>query len=509
VIIPLNHENMQGRRWPYVTIGIIALNAIAFLATHSTIDRETKEMGEVREHILLLAAAHPKTPMNATEQKLVENFRHSQAKTWDLLASPDHTPLDAWDVDMRTWTEPRCEEEMIRLGTQLDQMQSESVLGRYAFYPSRRVPISYLTANFLHGGWLHLIFNMWFLWLAGAILEDTWGRPLYSAFYLISGVAALWGYALVYPNGIIPVIGASGAIASLMGGFLARFPKTKIQLGFFYWIVRPRLYRFHAPAYAVLPLWLGVQLLSGVMAGESGGVAYWAHIGGFGFGLVAALILRYSGVEQRADQAIADKVGWSADPHIVKATDLLEKEQFDAAISELKALIAEKPASVDAYEMLSSVYFRNGDTQSYLQVMETACQLHLKVHNAEAAWQDYEDYVKGGGTKMPAASWLELCRYAESIQQWDRAASEYEKLAEAWPQDRSSVLALISAGRIQQRQLNQPQEALRLYIAAQNSPVPHQDWNETIRKGVDTAMGKPKASTTEPAPPPMAGSLQS
>ena len=509
MIIPLNHENMQGRRWPYVTIGIIALNAIAFLATHSTIDHETKEMGEVREHILLLAAAHRDTPMNSTEQKLVENFRHSQAKTWDLLASRDHTPLDAWDVDMRTWTEPRWEEEMSRLGAQLDQMQLESVLGRYAFYPSRRVPISYLTANFLHGGWLHLIFNMWFLWLAGAILEDTWGRPLYTGFYLMSGVAALWGYALVYPNGIIPVIGASGAIASLMGGFLARFPKTKIQLGFFYWIVRPRLYRFHAPAYAVLPLWLGVQLLSGVMAGESGGVAYWAHIGGFGFGLVAALILRYSGVEQRADRAIADKVGWSADPHIVKATDLLEKEEFDAAISELKALIAEKPASLDAYEMLSSVYFRNGDTQSYLQAMEYVCQLHLKCHNAEAAWQDYEDYVKCGGTKMPAASWLELCRHAESMQQWDRATSEYEKLAEAWPQDRSSVLALISAGRIHQRQLNQPQQALRLYIAAQNSPAPHQDWNETIRKGVDTAMGKPKATTTEPAPPPMAGSLQS
>jgi membrane associated rhomboid family serine protease len=364
---------------------------------------------------------------------------------------------------------------MTRLGAQLDQMQSQSVLGRYAFYPSRRLPISYLTASFLHGGWLHLIFNMWFLWLAGAILEDTWGRPLYTGFYLLSGVAALWGYALVYPDGIIPVIGASGAIASLMGGFLARFPKTKIQLGFFYWIVRPRLHRFHAPAYAVLPLWLGVQLLSGVMAGESGGVAYWAHIGGFGFGQLPALILRYSSVEQRADQAIADKVGWSADPHIIKATDLLEKEQFDAAICELKALIAEKPASVDAYEMLSSVYFRNGDTQSYLQAMETAYQLHLKIHNAEAAWQD----------------------------------REYEKLAEAWPQDRSSVLALISAGRIQQRQLNQPQQALRLYIAAQNSPVPHQDWNETIRKGVDTAMGKPKASTTEPAPPPMAGSLQS
>ena len=141
--------------------------------------------------------------------------------------------------------------------------------------------------------------------------------------------------------------------------------------------------------------------------------------------------------------------------------------------------------------------------------METVCQLHLKLHNSEAAWQDYEDYVQAGGTKMPAASWLELCRHAENIQLWERAATEYEKLADAWPQDRSSVLALISAGRIQLKQLGQPQQALRLYIAAQNSPVPHQDWNDTIRKGVDAAMGKPKPTASEPASPPLAGSVRS
>ena len=508
MIIPLNHENMHGRRWPYVTIAIIALNTIFFLATHWTIEREARQTGVVQEHIILLAAAHPDTPMSPAEQKLVESFRHSQGKVWDLVALPNHTPVDAWDVEMRAWSDPRCEEEMTRLGGQLDQMQTESILGRYAFYPSRRVPISYLTANFLHGGWLHLIFNMWFLWLAGSIIEDTWGRPLYAGFYLVSGVAALWGYALVYPNGLVPVIGASGAIASLMGAFLARFPKTKIQLGFFYGILRPRLYRFKAPAFAVLPLWLGIQLLSGMMAGESGGVAYWAHIGGFGFGLVMALILGYSGIEQRADQAIEEKVGWSADPRIVRASDLVEKEQFDAALSEIKALIVENPASLDAYEMLPSVYLRKGDTQSYLQAMETVCQLHLKLHNAEAAWQDYEDYAQAGGATIPAASWLELCRDAENIQQWERAASEYEKLAAAWPEDRNSVLALISAGRIQLKQLGQPQQALRLYIAAQDAPVPHRDWNDTIRKGIDAAIGKPKPSATEPASPPLAGSLR-
>jgi membrane associated rhomboid family serine protease len=509
MIIPLNHENMKGRRWPYVTIGIIALNTVFFLATHWAMERESQQMGVIREHIILLAAAHPDTPMNTSERKLVDSFRQSQSKMWALLASPVHKPFNAWDTEIHAWTAPRCEEEMTLLGGQLDQMQAGSILGRYAFYPSRRTPISYLSANFLHAGWMHLIFNMWFLWLAGAILEDTWGRPLYATFYLISGVTAIWGYALVYPNGLIPVIGASGAIASLMGAFLALFPKTKIQLGFFYWIITPRLYRFKAPAFAVLPLWLGMQLLSGVLAGESGGVAYWAHIGGFGFGLAVALILRYSGIEQKVDQAIHEKVGWSADPHIVNATDLLEKEQFDGAVSELKSLIAEKPGCIDAYEMLPSVYLRMGDTNSYLEAMEAVCQLHLKLHNAEAAWQDYEDYVKAGGTKMPSASWLELCRHTEDMQQWQRAASEYEKLGEAWPQDRNSVLALISAGRIQLRQLGQPQQALRLYIAAQNSPVPHQDWNDTIRKGIDAAMGKPKPTAKEPAPPPLAGSLRS
>ena len=492
MIIPLNHENMHGRRWPYVTIAIIVLNTIAFLGTHWTMENEGRQMSEIQERIVLLAAAHPDTPMSAGEQKLVDSFRQSQAKTWDLLSSPNRTPLNSWDIDMRAWGDTRCEEEMVRLGGEYDQAKAESILGRYAFNPSHPTAISYLTANFLHGGWLHLIFNMWFLWLAGAVLEDTWGRPLYTGFYLVSGVAALWGYALVYPNGLLPVIGASGAIASLMGAFLVRFPKTKIQLGFFYWILRPGLYRFKAPAFAVLPVWLVIQLLSGMMAGESGGVAYWAHIGGFGFGAVMALILRYSGIEQKADQAIEEKVGWSADPRIVTATDLLEKEQFDAAIAELKTLIAEKPGEVDAYELLPSIYFRKGDTAAYLQALGNVCQLHLKLHNAEAAWQDYEDYVKAGGTKMPAASWLEICRYAENSQQWERAASEYEKLAETWPEDRNSVLALISAGRIQLKQIGRPEQALRLYVAAQNSPVPHQDWNETIRKGIDAAMGKPK-----------------
>ena len=96
---------------------------------------------------------------------------------------------------------------------------------------------------------------------------------------------------------------------------------------------------------------------------------------------------------------------------------------------------------------------------------------------------------------MPCALWMELCRFAEDQQSWDRAAAEYEKLAEAYPAERASILALISAARIHLRLGNLPQ-AKKLYAAAQASPVPHRDWDETIRKGLEKAGG---AGRPEPA----------
>jgi membrane associated rhomboid family serine protease len=361
-------------------------------------------------------------------------------------------------------------------------------LSRFAFFPSRPSLLSYVTANFLHGGWMHLIFNMWFLWLAGAVLEDVWGRPLYAAVYMVSGMGALAVHGLVYPHSLAPVIGASGAIAALMGAFLVRFPNTKIQLGFFYWILRPRLLRFSWPAYAVLPLWFVEQFLSSAIAGETGGVAYWAHIGGFVIGVGLALLLRYSGIEHKMDQSIEAKVGWSAAPRVVKAGEYVEKDQIDLAIAELNAEIKDKPDSVEALEMLPSLYWKKNDTPAYQAALENACRAHLKAKNLQAAWQDYDDYSRSGEAKLPSAMWMELCRYAEDQQQWDRAASEYEKLAEAHPSERAAVLSLISAARIHLRLGNLPQ-AKKLYAAAQASPVPHRDWDDTIRKGLEKASG--------------------
>ena len=280
MLIPLSHENLKGRRWPIITIGIIALNCVVFLGTHWRIEGEAKRIGEVKVRTLLLAATHPEVKMTPAQQQLVDSFKQGHEDVFKKLGSSQRRPTNVWDIEMREWDAAQADAEIAALDQQLEQLQAESILERFAFQPHRHLPASYLTANFLHGGWLHLIFNMWFLWLAGSILEDVWGRIVYPIFYLVAGVIALLMHAAMFPTSIIPVVGASGAIAVLMGAFLVRFPKTRIELGYLWLSFRPRFFRFRVPAYAILPLWLVGQIFWGLLGGETSGVAYWAHIGG-------------------------------------------------------------------------------------------------------------------------------------------------------------------------------------------------------------------------------------
>jgi tetratricopeptide (TPR) repeat protein len=273
-----------------------------------------------------------------------------------------------------------------------------------------------------------------------------------------------------------------------MGAFLVRFPKAKIQMGFFYWVIKPKLLRFSWPAYAVLPLWFVEQFLEAAIGGSASGVAYWAHIGGFVFGAALATVLSYSGIEHKIDQAIEAKVGWSAAPRIVKANEYIEANQIERAIAELQAEIKEKPESLDAWEMLPGLHWKQNNLQGWADALITSCRLHVKEKNFDAAWQDYEELSSTEGTRLPGAVWLELCRSAEDTQKWDRALNEYEKLGQAYPADRSGVLAFISAARIL-LQRGDLVKAREFYLAAQASPAPHRDWDDTIRKGLQRTGG--------------------
>jgi membrane associated rhomboid family serine protease len=156
--------------------------------------------------------------------------------------------------------------------------------------PGRQVS-HVLTHMFLHGSWMHLLGNMWFLWLFGNNVEDSMGRLRFVVFYLLCGLAAAVGQVLTDPSSPVPMVGASGAISGVMGGYLVLYPRvrvyTLVPLGFF-------ITSMALPAWVMLGYWFFIQFVSGLVSvgGEGGGVAFWAHVGGFVAGV--ALVKLFS-----------------------------------------------------------------------------------------------------------------------------------------------------------------------------------------------------------------------
>jgi membrane associated rhomboid family serine protease len=150
------------------------------------------------------------------------------------------------------------------------------------------------TSMFMHGGFLHLLGNMLYLWIFGNNVEDSMGHARFFVFYVVCGVAAAMAQAFQDPSSDVPMIGASGAIGGVLGAYILLHPSARvlvvIPLGFI-------LHPMRIPAWIVLGLWFVVQLFAGGMAPtESGGVAYWAHIGGFLAGMVLVFVFKRRGV---------------------------------------------------------------------------------------------------------------------------------------------------------------------------------------------------------------------
>jgi rhomboid family protein len=178
----------------------------------------------------------------------------------------------------------------------------ELFIEHYGLVPDQLHPGALVTSMFLHGGWLHLIGNMWFFWVFGSHVEDAIGSAKFLIFYLLSGIASAVVQFLTSFGSPIPTIGASGAIAGIMGAFLVLYPRVRVVTLVFIVVF---ITTFELPAALMLIYWFAIQVLSGVssfasISQSSGGVAWFAHVGGFLFGLL--LIKFFAGNRTRYSQ---------------------------------------------------------------------------------------------------------------------------------------------------------------------------------------------------------------
>ena len=251
-MIPLKDRNPTTRT-PWVTIALIALNVIAFLFWepifgHSNLKQQ------------LFFFCHAEIPWEVTHQTALaaggEAARHAidQAHIVQPGAAPAFQAFLAQHCLHKSWWE------------------------------------SVFVAMFLHGGWLHIGGNMLYLWIFGNNVEDKIGPFFYLVFYLLGGIAATALQTATDANSVVPNLGASGAIAAVLGAYLVMFPRRRVlTLIFFFFIMMIEL-----PAIVLLGFWFLLQFFSGATSLTQhiqGGVAYFAHVGGFVFGLVVAFLL--------------------------------------------------------------------------------------------------------------------------------------------------------------------------------------------------------------------------
>jgi membrane associated rhomboid family serine protease len=260
-------------------------------------------------------------------------------------------------------------------------------------------PPGWITHMFLHAGWLHFLGNMLILFLAGPFIEEVWGRPLYAGFYLVSGLVAAGFHILSQPDSIVPMIGASGAIAGVMGAFLIRYRTTRIKFFYlFFWMVRGT---FRAPAWLMIPLWFVSQVWMGLLTSEldiQAGVAYWAHVGGFVAGVGTAWFVKSKGIEERyIDPQIESKITLEVEDNraVVEALETRATDP-DLAFRMLSIAVMDQPRNHDAAAALWELGKELGHVDQAAPLMLRSIGHQLRSGDPEMAltqWLDVRQAV--------------------------------------------------------------------------------------------------------------------
>lgn len=307
MFLPVGHDQSSVRRLPWVTFSIMGLCVLAFFATLVLINSANEDAARLLNEIAKYYFAHPHTELEPEIEENLLGFipeHQGQREAFQEVLKEGVTGFglvpgaeDQGPVE----TEAEQQAKLDRLTFEFYQTIKSSPYYTFGLVPADQHLYAYITHQFMHGGWMHLVFNLLFLYLAGPYLEDVWGRPLFGGFYLAAGVVAALVYVMKYPALDVPMVGASGAIAGLMGAFLVRHGGTKIKMMVWVFIFRPRF--FDAPAWLMLPVWLLREVFHGQAVdfggGQGSGVAHWAHVAGFVFGLVVAAGVKQMKFEEK------------------------------------------------------------------------------------------------------------------------------------------------------------------------------------------------------------------
>lgn len=350
ILVPIGRDDAVIDRHAWISYGIIALNVIAFIITgHLSRSSRVAEIGTIWQQAVQYAYTHPGVSI-PLEMTIALDPRVNAR----LSESRNRAP--------GSFISETEQGEMNRLANEAVKALGTLPTIRFGYVPRNGGVLPLFTSLFVHAGFFHLLGNLLFFFLSGPFIEDVFGRPLFVGLYLTGGVMATMSYALRHPDSTIPLVGASGAIAAVMGAYFVRFFRSRIELLFIPFLLRPAFhFRFFLPAFVVLPAWLLQQLLQAASE-KNAGVAFTAHIGGFVYGVVVAIVIRATRFEERfVRPVVLEQTTWQMDERLVRAMDARRDGDLTTAQQQLQLLLAAHPANVDGLRLAVDVAMDSGD----------------------------------------------------------------------------------------------------------------------------------------------------
>lgn len=483
LILPLAHESQRVQRLPWVTFTFIAINFLVFLYTNFSVGIDENLLGEKLDNFYTYLSEHP--------------YLHVPSEMDEFLTDEDREQLEALKEsyptgDMLRLTIESEQEELDAIAEEITGMLNESPFNKYGYIPKEPSFINLFTCMFVHAGWLHLIGNMLFLYLAGCSIEDLWGRPLYIGFYFLSGILATWMHAVRFPESTAPLVGASGAIAGLMGAFAIRLYKTRIHFFYLIWV---RWGTFQAPAFIMLPLWFLQQLWYASLAGESE-VAFHAHIGGFIFGALIAVGMKYSGIEEKyLAPAIEKKVSLAQNPLFLHAMELSEKSDFTGALLLLEKVVRQEPNHLDAFMEMRRIADISMDESAYTRYAAGILDALIRTREAELLRTTYEQYLRRDKhVPLPAKTLFGLAGFFEEEQESASALRIYEELVSQYPEDPFAMKGWSKMSRIYFDKQNDQEKGKQALANAYGHSQASDQWKTALQ----TDMRKHGLPISEP-----------
>jgi membrane associated rhomboid family serine protease len=467
LLLPYGHEQTTVRRLPWVTIGIMAACVLAFVLSGRW-EMNPVEDRRVQEQVVETLEFYAFHPYLELDDEFEQTFldRADDRRMAEMMGY-----LSEFGKLGRSGDHSAEQEELDALSARALESLNGHTLRRWGLIPAERRAVSWISHMFLHAGWLHLIGNLLILFLAGPFIEDVWGRPIYLGFYVVSGLLAAFFHVLSIPEAQVPMIGASGAIAGVMGAFLLRYGRTKIK--FFYLVMFVIRGTFRAPAWLMIPLWFVCQVWMGLLTSELGvqaGVAYWAHIGGFVAGVGVAWLMASLHIEERF---VHENIQQKITLEVAENRDVVE------------ALTARRANPERAFRMLSlAVMNQPGNHDGAAAMWDLAKELGCAEQAAPSILRSVAHQLRDQDPDLALDQWLDvlehvpgmrgdpalLVRVAQALHEAGHAQKTIDTLRLALPsgEDRLEPGLAFSIARVARRlDVQTAREAVRLALAGE------------------------------------------